>query len=327
MALKLRLRKGVWHARGTVHVRDRSGRLTTRRIERSTRTGSIKAARRIAGQIEAEYQESVLGGTTFAEAALTYMQTTGQTRFIGPLLDYFGTMPLSGINQDSVLQACKAIYPDRTPQTWNRQVFTPVASILRLASKSGHCPMPGLTRPEGHNAKPPLKVPDDAWFDSVLPHCPPNLAGLVMFLTLTGHRIGEALQVMEPECTIEQTKGGEPMKVTVPALVLDVMGEWVPGFGFSHRSNVSKALRKACKEAGAPYYRPHQLGRHAFATRLLKAGKSLQFVKVAGRWKTIKMVSERYGHLEQSEVDSEVKELGQVWGKQREMSRKTAKNV
>ena len=50
-----------------------------------------------------------------------------------------------------------------------------------------------------------------------------------------------------------------------------------------------------------PYFSPHVFGRHKFATRFLEAGYSLQFVKNAGHWKTIRLVAELYGHLEKRE--------------------------
>jgi hypothetical protein len=50
-----------------------------------------------------------------------------------------------------------------------------------------------------------------------------------------------------------------------------------------------------------------------FASGVLRDGKSLKFLKDAGRWATIKMPAQRYGHLERSEVDQEVREMGQRW--------------
>jgi hypothetical protein len=42
----------------------------------------------------------------------------------------------------------------------------------------------------------------------------------------------------------------------------------------------------------------------------LKNGKSLNWVKDAGRWKTICIVDERYGHLELQEVDGQARDAG-----------------
>ena len=36
-------------------------------------------------------------------------------------------------------------------------------------------------------------------------------------------------------------------------------------------------------------------------------------VKEAGRWKTIKMPAQHYGHLEQSKVDEDARKVGEEW--------------
>ena len=51
---------------------------------------------------------------------------------------------------------------------------------------------------------------------------------------------------------------------------------------------------------------------HSFAAQILEEGKSLPFLKQAGRWASLKAV-ERYAHLAQSEVADEVRELGKKW--------------
>ena len=88
-------------------------------------------------------------------------------------------------------------------------------------------------------------------------------------------------------------------------------------FPYGDRHNVYRALRAVCKKAGLPYYGTHALGRHAFATRLLKQGKSLKFVQDAGGWKSIKMPAMHYGHLEKSEVQDEIRKVGEEWPRMR----------
>ncbi len=69
-------------------------------------------------------------------------------------------------------------------------------------------------------------------------------------------------------------------------------------------------VREACQAAGLDYYAPHEFGRHAFATRMLRAGYSLQYVKDAGGWKTIEVLSKLYGHLERKEWTAGVHSVG-----------------
>lgn len=73
-------------------------------------------------------------------------------------------------------------------------------------------------------------------------------------------------------------------------------------FKWSASPALCHALRKVCEAAGVPYMKPHSIGRHSFAARLLRDGQSLQLVALAGRWKSIAVVAANYGHMEKSHV-------------------------
>ena len=334
MSLKPRLRGNVYHARGTVPWREPNGEITTRRIERSTRAGSYKEAKKACKALERQYWERAYSSTgtakTFAEAALTYMQTTGNDRYVDALLRHFGVTKLSNIDQDAANQAASILYPDCKPSTLNRQVYTPLLAIMNMAARRGRGLRPEIERPKGHRDRPPIEIPPDEWFDKVLPRCSPKLGALLMFWTLCGRRTGEAItmkpsqiDVLRKEATIGHTKNGEPIVVPLPDTFMDWLAS-IPNwrqqervFGYKYSSGVYKALRTACKKAKVPYYPPKSAGRHSFASRLLRLGYSLKFVKEAGGWKTIKMPAEIYGHLEQSEVHNEMRQVGHAWGSQR----------
>ena len=72
-------------------------------------------------------------------------------------------------------------------------------------------------------------------------------------------------------------------------------------------------LKDACKEAGVRYHMPKEAGRHAFVTKNLEEGKSLKWVQDSGRWKTLKIVAEKYGHLEKQEIDRQARHAGEEW--------------
>jgi hypothetical protein len=61
-------------------------------------------------------------------------------------------------------------------------------------------------------------------------------------------------------------------------------------------------------EAKVRYHMAKDAGWHAFVTKNLEAGKSLKWVQDAGRWKTLKVVAEKYGHVELQVVDRQAKE-------------------
>jgi integrase len=214
--------------------------------------------------------------------------------------------------------AAHELYPNGSAATHVRAVFAPLTTVLRLSGQRPDFKLPRIER------KPP-RVPTEEWFDAVLPHCDNQLAALLCFITLTGRRISEALQATDNgdgTATIGRAKDGKHVLVSVPDLCRDLLGAGVRGerlFTYGDRHNVYRALRPVCKRAGVPYYGTHSLGRHAFATRLLKEGWSVKHVAVAGGWSSPKLVLERYGHIEQSEVQDDVRAVGQQWGSKRKI--------
>lgn len=329
MSLKLRRRGGVWYARGTVPARQPDGSVTYRRIERTTKLADKARAAEVAADLERQYFDAAYRGSqrgqTFAEAALTYVQTTSNKRFIKPLSDHFGVTPLAQIDQAAMARAAERLYPGRQPSTVNRQLYTPVIAIMALAGIA-----PEIKRPKGHDAATPLRVPDDSWYDAVLPKCRPALAAMLVFMAMTGRRVGEAMDlaptdidIERREATLHKTKTDRPVVVPLPETFIAFL-QAVPGwqdrarvFGYGNRSNVYRDLKKACKAAKQPYFTTHPAGRHKFSTRFLQAGYSLKHLQEAGGWASIKMPAERYGHLEQSEVRKTVDSLGQKWGSER----------
>jgi integrase len=342
MPLTIRKKKGspFWYARGTIQARQADGRIARVRHEESLRTKSKTEARERAADLDKHYYELAHGkvqtsGPTFAQASLTYLQTRGKDdRFLPKLLKFFGETPISQIDQGSLSQAAHTLYPNASASTHNRAVFAPVITILRLSGVRQNWKRP-------RHSKNAVAIPPDEWFDRVLPCCGPRLAALVVFLTLTGCRITEALEAIDNgngTVTIPRTKTGNPVVLAVPALVRDYLGGGGSNVGkklfpYGDRHNVYRALKRACEKAGVLVYDDegkivggwfgtHALGRHAFATRLLKQGKSLKFVQEAGGWASIKMPAMHYAHLEKSEVQEEVSRLGQEWGKRFDKKKK-----
>lgn len=335
MPLSLRKRGRVWHARGSVPARQADGKIRRVRIEESTRVESKIRARKIAADIERHYHELAYNperkrGPTFAEAALTYIQTRGASdRFVTKLIKHFAETPLAEIDQGKTIEAASTLYPEASQGTINRAIFTPLSAIGVV----------GLRRPRVKRAS--IKIPGDDWFSRFCAsEAPPRLIALVLFLSLTGRRVGEALALTETdvdyergEVTIERTKTGVPVVAPLPGIVIDYLrrantykytGNRANGrlFGYSRLTSAHVALKQACKRAKVRHYGFHAIGRHSFATRALKAGKSLKWVQQAGGWKSIKMVADHYAHLEHSDIHRDVLKLGQQWGKKLKKARK-----
>lgn len=255
---------------------------------------------------------------TFADAVTVYVNKGKSGRFLSQLLDHFKETPLPDIGQVEIDEAARVLYPDAKASTLNRQVYGPMVAILRAAAKAK---LPGATVPmidRRQEAKPDITPADDQHLDKLLPHLPDGLAALILLMTYTGLRTGEALRVAPGDvrdgfALVGRTKNGEPRMVPLPEGWEYPAGGW----GLSTTQGVGRALQRAHKAAKLPYRDGHELGRHAFAARFLKAGGSIKRLKEAGGWKKLAVVDERYGHLEITDVHDFMREL----------SKKRAKSV
>lgn len=270
------------------------------------------------------YEEAALGKVrpaTFADAVAVYVNKGKPKRFLTVLLDHFKEKPLSEIGQMEIDDAARALYPTAKASTLNRQVYGPMVAIMRAAVRAK---LPGAYVPiweRRDEDKPQVTPADDTHLETLLPHLPAGLAALVTLMTYTGLRTGEALRVVQSDiqdgyAMVGKTKNGEPRMVPLPEGWEYPSGGW----GYDTTQGVGKALRRAHKAAGLPYRDGHELGRHAFAARFLKAGGSIKRLKEAGGWKKLAVVDERYGHLEITEVHDFMRSLAKP------LQRKSLKN-
>src|SRR5689334_11288316 len=106
------------------------------RIDRTSGTADKRLAAKRLAQIQREIECAAFarpGEPTFAGAALKYIDSGGDDRFILKLAEYFGETPLSRIDQATIDKAAAALYPRASPATRNRQVYTPVSAVLKGA--------------------------------------------------------------------------------------------------------------------------------------------------------------------------------------------------
>ncbi len=108
-------------------------------INCSTGTGEAVAARRILktwreqaerGEFGCREAEPKTGTVTFPVAAEAYMLSGGDGQYLEPILLRWPSKPIADIDQIALDTIATGLYPKGTPQTRNRQVYTPVISVL-----------------------------------------------------------------------------------------------------------------------------------------------------------------------------------------------------
>ena len=132
LMLKKYPRSPNWYVRGTV---------AGNTIFESTGTRDKAQAEAYRVRLEHDiYECGALGKeqpATFAEAAIAYMEHTGQARFITPLIDYFKERPIDRITQSDVDRCSREICGHNKPSTRVRHIYGPMSAILNHAYNTG----------------------------------------------------------------------------------------------------------------------------------------------------------------------------------------------
>jgi integrase len=297
------------------------GTIGGERYRESTGTNSEPHAQVILAKRQSEILDRLTWGerrtSIFAEAVILYLNQGGEARFAGKLNDHFGHKRMSEITQAEVSKFAAEAYPNSGPQGINRQVYTPLISIFRCAHKAGMCELPSFTRPKIPRRR-AVTFARDEYLAGLLPQCSHRLKAAILLITFSGARASEACRLEDPDVNwttktalLRETKNGVPRLVSLTDMTFEALiplrGTVGPLLGFKSRFTLNQAIARACHRAALPVMTSHGLGRHAFAARLLRQGKTLKEVQEAGGWKSFRMVAEIYGHLERSSVDAAVR--------------------
>jgi integrase len=318
MPLKLEQRAGRpnWYLRGTlkgIEVRESCG------------TDDKSAAEQIRAKREWEIlQGSIFGRqatSTVVQAAIAYLESGGEVRFVKPITDYFGETSLAKIDQSAVDACARKLYPGAAPATLVRQVYTPMTAIINAAAKLGLCPPKKFARPKTPKGRVRWLTYEEA--GRLLVCCSASLRPLVAFLLYTGARIGEALWIdwrnvdlKRSHCQFLDTKNGSdrgvPLHPALVAILANLPHREGPVFrkangmpyspldeendlDRSAGSRIKKGFRAACARAGITDFSPHDC-RHTWATWHYMQNRDLNLLMHLGGWSTLAMVL-RYAHV------------------------------
>jgi integrase len=296
-----------WTIRGThlgVNVNRRSTGTSDRRL-------ALKALKRAEREIEdGTFVEP--GAATFASAAVSYMKAGGERTYLKKLLEYFGAEPIARIDQAAVDRAALSLYPNGTPATRNRSVYTPVSAVLRSVGARLD-----LRRPKGSggNKQTAWLWPEQAKaLFAEAEKLDKEFAALLIVLCYTGMRLSEALGLTWNDVRLEDgfayvpdTKNNDPRAVFLPPVAVAAMGQLGGGAGrvfrFSKSGHLYSLLRVAAIRAGVdlPERSAFHILRHTYASWMRRyAGADSHTLIATGAWKDRKSV-DRYTHTVVSE--------------------------
>ena len=122
---------------------------------------------------------------------MSYLELGGSKRFLKPVIDTFGPLPLARIDQDALDRGASKLYPNASPSTRNRQFFTPASAVLSMPPNAAGVLRRSLSA-RGRRRADPVDSPSMRPTPDQ-PRAADHLRPLVIFMLYTGARIGEAL--------------------------------------------------------------------------------------------------------------------------------------
>lgn len=258
------------------------------------------------------------GELTFNDAAISYLQAGGDDRFLGKITDHLGMKLLAReVDQALVDRTANELYPDGSPATRNRQVYTPIVAVLSHSQVAVR-----IKRPKGALGQTRhiwLEVDE---FDKVHAEAMRHnqeIALLMLVIFYTGLRLGEALAIdrrgidfKRETAFVGKTKNGQPRPVYLPPVLIAALsrslaeaadGPLFPTLPQLRRAGGSRFYEPVYaiyKAAGVdPKGAPFHVGRHSFGRNMTRAGADLVATKV-WRSRAAAGVYEHFDHNEES---------------------------
>ncbi|MGC5748458.1 tyrosine-type recombinase/integrase [Gluconobacter sp. NFX36] len=251
----------------TLYVR---GTVKGQGVYESTGTADPRQAEEYRAKREAElWQEGIYGKravVTFAHAVTAYLEAEPRSdatkAYLLRLLDHFGTIRLSDIDQTSLDQAYRHILRDgaeASSATKVRSVLTPLRSVLEFAAIRKWCDRPAFDKPRIPTNRTIYLRPEQV--TRLIECAAPHLRPLLVFLFGTGARMSEALELdwssvdLRGQRAVVWQKQGNERHIDLPARVCAALAALPNRDGRVFRPVRSRKSRSGQgKEVGSAYF-------------------------------------------------------------------------
>lgn len=175
---------------------------------------------------------------TFADAALAYLRANGDSRFLSPIIEQTGPAalrdrPIAEIDQIAIDNAARALYPNTTAATLNRNFYTPVSAVLKRAGAERK-----IMRPKGwRGSRATSWLEPEQAFALVAAATKQDREFGLFCLTLlyTGMRLGDIVRARLRDLKLDQallylpkTKNDNARGVHLPPIVIEAMRAMPP---------------------------------------------------------------------------------------------------
>lgn len=291
-----------------------------RYVDRSTKVDRRSLALKKLKQWEREIERGEFdaeGEATFLSASIAYVKAGGNKRPVQKPLAYFGETPLREIDQAAIDAAALALFPDASPATRNREVYTPVSAVLKHANVDFK-----IRRPKGARGRvlTGWLWPEEAErLFQAADAIDAEFGLFCRFLCYTGLRLTEAtrnfktdhLRLSEGFAFIPKTKNGNPRPVHLPPHIVAALANHPRGldrkaqtvFRFHKGGHLYDMLKEAARIAQVtlPEREAFHIFRHTYGTWMRRyAGLDSRGLVSTGAW-DCEQSANRYAHTIASE--------------------------
>lgn len=288
------------------------------RTERSLRTKDKKQAAKEAARIEREvWDEHVNGATheTVSHAIDRYIMfrrpRPADEQDLINIGAMIGDVPLHEVSQKHFDDCAINLYPNASPQTRNRSVYTPLQAALRHSGVNILLRRPKQPRPRHRSLTADQRDKFIAATDDA------DLRALLCLMFFTGCRISEAISLtwaqvdMQAESALidmGKTDHEEwvPLHTRVIAALKELPKARIKVLRWKTKSGPRKPLAALSKATGIKF-NPH-MARHTFGDLMMESGASLRDLMEAGRWSDAKSAM-RYTGRKQDRLRARIEAL------------------
>lgn len=314
----------TYFARGTV---------AGRRVEESLGTRDRKAAIRKLAERQIELEDTVgkPARTTFAAAAVAYLNDNGEGRYLPPILKWFGPDTLvDDVSIQDIAAAAQALKPDVSSQTRHRCVVTPIRAVLE------HYKRGGPRQKHNDNARTRWLTPEEA--ERLILAAEPAVRRVMLTILGGGLRTAEIIKLQVADINaqtgqawIADPKNERPRWAGMErARGLPALLEGLPKDGAAFRTQSGEAYKirpnNSAGQFAVPFNRardlaglgedvtPHVL-RHTWATWFYAVNRNLPALMENGGWVSVSMAI-RYTKLAPADLPAQLEKHG--WNFNRE---------
>lgn len=283
-------------------------------VDESTGTHEKRLAQKVLNRIKDEIERGVFAkpeGPTFLSAAVAYMESGREGRYLGRALAHFKDWKLSEITQAAIDAGAAKCLPAASNATRNRHFYTPVSAVLKHAGLDFK-----VRRPEGAEGE-----ERNVWFEpevafaifQAAENIHPELPSFLAALPYTGMRYdSEALaltcdrvRLTDAYAYLPTTKTDEPRAVHLPPFLVAALANHPRGldrgqervWGF-RATKAARLFRKtlAAAKITLPEGTLFHVWRHTYGNWMRRFGGLDGIGMVAtGVWKDLRSVK-RYAH-------------------------------